>query len=141
MSDGNQLYGSGEMKRTSIRAHEGLLDAFDEFVAESSHDSRTDALRSMMRQAVDSEPESQTPLDPPEDDRLALGYQKLCRCASENGMVRPKSAESLLASALNVSKSEVKPTVLRPLANRGYLICHSNLYGHVAWEIVGWNDE
>lgn len=128
------------MKRPSIRMHEDLLEEFDEWVEHSDHDSRSKAVRALIRDAVESPPDTQTPLQPPTEERLAAAYRKLCLAASRDGIVKHETAIRICAGGSeNLSKGEVTDLVLRPLQRRGYLTREGNLYGEHAWRIVRWD--
>ena len=92
MSKGNRLHGDGEMKRPSIGVPDLLLEQFDEWANEEYGD-RSKAVRALMRDAVDSDPERSTPLHPPAEDRLADAYRKLCIAASRDGVVPHEMAQ------------------------------------------------
>jgi Arc/MetJ-type ribon-helix-helix transcriptional regulator len=139
VSVGNALKGSKEIKRPSVRIHEDLLESFDEWVEDSEHDSRSKAIRALMREAVDDSPEAATPLQPPAEERLAAPYRKLCRAASRDGLVPHQTALRVCAGGPeNLSKGEVTDLVLRPLQRRGYLTREGNIYGESAWRLVRW---
>jgi hypothetical protein len=129
------------MKRPSIGVPGHLLEDFDEW-AEEHHGDRSKAVRALMRTAVDSEPEPDTPLHPPAEERLAEPYRKLCFAASRDGVVPHEAAKNVCTNGPeNLSKQEVTRLVLRPLNQRGYLKCRQSISGtelSTAWKIVGW---
>jgi len=136
---GNALKGSDEIKRPSVRIHEDLLSTFDEWVEESEHDSRSKAIRALMREAVDDSPAAATPLQPPAEERLAAPYRKLVKATLRDGLVPHQMALRVCAGGPeNLSKSEVPDLVLRPLQRRGYLSRECNIYGEAAWRLVRW---
>ena len=122
---------------------EGLVDEFDDWVDRGDRfDSRSEAIRGLMRNAVGSTPEYVTPLEPPRNERLARGYKRLCQAANKNGVVRRDSARKACTNGpQNLSKQEVDALVLEPLDRRGYITLQSNLYGDSAWKIVGWDTD
>lgn len=125
----------------SFQANEDLVENFDEWVDASEYSSRSEALRKLMAQASDSDPDTGTPLVPPREERLATAYKRLCDYANQNGIVRDEAAKSGLASVLNLGKTEIQYAVLRKLCRRGYLRRRNNIYGDSAWKIVGWSDD
>jgi len=142
---GNTLKGESEMKSPSVRVQEDLLAEFDEW-ADKNYGSRSKALRTFMRDAVDGgvEEEDLTPLQPPREDLLAESYRKLCafarRSGSTGGVVKDSTARRICAGGSDgLSKEDVDTSILRPLQRRGYLIRQSNVYGESAWRLNGWD--
>lgn len=125
----------------SFSADEGLVDRFDGWVEDSQYDNRSEALRTIMSQTVEQPVDRGTPLVPPTDERLSTAYVRLVDAANRNGIVRDDFAKTVVSSALSMSKQEVEPVVLRKLRERNYLRRQADLYGYVAWEIVGWSDD
>jgi Arc/MetJ-type ribon-helix-helix transcriptional regulator len=125
----------------SFQADERLVDSFDDWVEDSTYDSRSEALRQLMAEASESTPDTGTPLAPPSEERLATAYERLCDYANRNGWVRDEAAKSGLASVLNLGKSEVQHAVLKKLSRRGYVRRQNNVYGDASWKIVGWDDD
>ncbi|ACV46627.1 ribbon-helix-helix domain-containing protein [Halomicrobium mukohataei] len=122
----------------SFSADDDLVDAFDSWVEESQYGSRSEALRTLMAQTCDTEHDNTTPLAPPQDDRLGTAYKRLCEHASPEGYVRGSVALTLLASVLNIPKSEIRTQVLRKLHKRGYLRRQNNVYGDTSYQLMGW---
>lgn len=122
---------------------EDLVDEFDDWVDRGNRfDSRSDAIRGLMRKAIGGTPEYVTPLEPPRNDRLARGYKRLCQASNANGVVRRDTAQKACTNGpQNLSKEEVDALVLKPLDRRGYITLQSNLYGDSAWKIVGWETD
>jgi Arc/MetJ-type ribon-helix-helix transcriptional regulator len=125
----------------SLKADGELVESFDEWVDGSRYDSRSAALRGLMREAAEGSPDTGTPLVPPsDDDLLETAYRKLCRASNDDGVIKADRARRVLAGgAENLSKSDVTDMVLLPLRSRGYLSRRANLRGDVAWKIVGWD--
>jgi hypothetical protein len=125
----------------SLKADEELVDSFDEWVEGSRFDSRSAALRGLMRDATDRPLDTGTPLVPPDDELLGESYRKLCRASTGDGVIKHERARRVLAGGPeNLSKSDVLDMVLRPLHRRGYLLRRANLYGATAWKLVGWDE-
>jgi hypothetical protein len=78
----------------SFQADEELVENFDEWVEQSQYGNRSEALRTLMAQASDSDPDTGTPLVPPSEDRLATAYKRLCDYANQNGVVRHDAAKA-----------------------------------------------
>lgn len=123
----------------SLQASPDLVDQFDEWVADSEYANRSEALRQLMREAAEAPTLRGTPLVPPSDDQLATAYQRLCAVANDDGIVRSKTADSVLAAMLGVSATEVESLVLKPLQERRYIFQRSDVYGNHAWKINGWD--
>lgn len=122
---------------------EPLIEDFDDWIARGDRfESRSEAIRALMGQAIGGTPEYVTPLEPPKNERLARGYKRLCQAANSNGIVRPKTAKKACTNGpQNLNKKEVDALVLRPLNRRGYLNLQGNVYGDFAWKIVGWETD
>lgn len=119
----NQLHQGEEQRRkqVKIRAPERLVEEFDEWCDEQGQ-SRSEALRQAMTDSVERTVEWQTPLQPPADDeQLADAYRRLCALASRDGLIPAETAETALASALNMDKTSVRRAALVPLDKRGYI--------------------
>lgn len=136
-----QIHREGQRKKqVKIRVDADLVDEFDEWCSGKDM-SRSEALRTHMRVCVADTAEWDTPLEPPtDDDRLERAYRRLCAIANDDGVLREKTATSILASVLGISKGETKPMVLKPLLKRGYLTSQSNVYGDTSIHVVGWTD-
>lgn len=121
---------------------EELIAEFDDWWEQSDYDSRSQAIRGVMREAVDGPVETTTPLVPPDEDRLEWGYRKLCAAANGSGVIKTKRAKRVCSNGPeNLTKEEVPDLVLHPLRRRGYVRRLSNLYGAESWAIVGWEDQ
>lgn len=130
---------SQRKKQVKFRAPEDVVEEFDEWCDERDI-SRAEALRAHLNSCVNGGQEYDTPRQPPTDDeRLATAYRRLCAVANSDGIVRDRTATSILASVLGISKGETKAMALKPLSKRGYLIHESNLYGATAYRIAGWD--
>ena len=119
-----------------------LLEQFDEWWGNADEiESRSEALRQLMRDAVGTPTYTSTPLAPPTDDEtLEYGYRQLCRAANKDGIVREETALQVCCGGpRNLSKDEVKPLVLHKLADKGYLRFTSDFYGTNRIKLNGWN--
>lgn len=115
-----------------------LVETFDEWVEQSRYESRSEALRDLMRQAVGNRPEFETPLEPPRDDALNHAYKRLVDAANNHGTIRHETALRVCTNGpRNLSKPEVEGLVLNNLRRRGYLQRLANLYGDAAWKLRG----
>ena len=124
-------------KQVKIHADEEIVDNFDEG---SEYDNRSEALRSLMVEASSQSAEThQTPLSPPDHDDLATAYRRLASVANRDGVVRRGTAQTVLTSVLNITKSEVGPMFLKPLTKRGSLQMQGNTYGDVSYKLAGWS--
>lgn len=130
---------SQRKKQVKFRAPEDVVEAFDEWCDERDQ-SRAEALRTHLQACVNGAREYDTPRQPPADDeKLDTAYRRLCGVANGDGIVRERTATSILASVLGISKTETKPMALKPLVKRGYLTRESNVYGATAYRISGWD--
>lgn len=136
-----QIHDEGQRKKqVKIRADAELVEQFDEWCDEREQ-TRSDALRAHMRAVVSGSREYDTPRMPPTDnERLEAAYKRLCAVANSNGVVREETATAVLAAILGISKTETKPTVIKPLNKRGYLRQQSNAYGDTSYHIAGWSE-
>jgi len=124
----------------SLQADSGLVDDFDEWVAGSDYSNRSEALRALMRDAAERPTDHDTPLRPPVEEDLEKSYRVLCDLANKDGIVRDKTAKSVLASRLGIDQNEVMPMILKKLHRRNYLRRQSNLQGSVTWKLNGWEE-
>jgi hypothetical protein len=84
--------------------------------------------------------EFETPLQPPQDDRLAWGYRRLVDVANDEGVVRDETAKRACSGGKHgLSKDEVISYIIKPLYRRNYIRKMSDLYGNRSWNIRGWD--
>jgi hypothetical protein len=136
MGRGNTLAGAEKTKRPSFTCSERLLDAFDEWVEQSDHGSRSEALKSLMKDAVAGGVSHDTPREPPAEEPLRTGYQKLVNAANADGWIRHDQAVIILSSnGIGVTKKTASGQVIKPLCRRGYLRRSCNIEGDTSYRI------
>jgi Arc/MetJ-type ribon-helix-helix transcriptional regulator len=121
MGEGNQLAGSGESAgRKTISAPTHLWESFDDVWRESDRwDNRSEAIRDLMRSAVEA-PHSTNDRVPPTDDQdLADAYETLCS-VSRGEWVPEEVVLTELSQEQGEKKEVVRGTIIRPLVDRGY---------------------
>lgn len=142
---GNTLAGADREQKISLRADPDLVDEFDEW-AEDTHGSRSAAIRSLMRSAVDGVADYSTPRQPPTEDLLAEAYRRLVDVAratgSQEGYIRESTARRVCSGGrAGLSKDDARDRLLKPLSKRGYLRRVGNVHGDTSYQILGWSDE
>lgn len=131
---------SGSGTSVSVKVNGDLLAAFDEWWQSGKYESRSEALRALVRGAVNGHVDTSAPLQPPADDLLAYGYERLVAVANPDGIIRDDTARKACTNGpRNLSKEEVPAMVLKPLTRRGYVTRLSNIYGHTSWKLHGWD--
>jgi len=130
----------GRRKQVRFRAGQALVETFDDWVEDSEHSSRSEALRHAMRRLMGGADTGRAPLVPPTDDRLRTAYLRLVDVANADGIVTHDLALNVLATTLG----EQQQVVTRPigdLSEMGYLRQKTNAYGGHAWKLTGWERE
>lgn len=112
----------------SFRLNKGTWDAFEE-VADGLGESRAELLRQYVNRRVDAANAEETDeRQPPEDDPLRSAWLVLSRYSGE--WVRWRHVESEIAQATARPKDILWGTVVKPLAERGYVRPHAGVYEH-----------
>lgn len=118
-----------------IRCPEKLVSDFDEFVTEhDEYSSRSEALRSLMRQEIGTT-DNDLPREPPKDDQLRAAYVRIVEMAGQSGTLPHDLITTELASDLGMSQKLVEHQIIHKLRRRGYLKQIANLYGRRAWQV------
>ncbi|WP_159900723.1 hypothetical protein [Salinirussus salinus] len=130
-----------QSRRTQVkfRADKELVDAFDDYVDSSEHDSRAQALRSAMRQAMGAAEPDRAPLQPPADERLRTTYLALVDIANADGEITHELAVEELKQQLGAQDRMVNRR-LKALSQDGYLLRLTSVYGGDAWRLAGQED-
>lgn len=131
----------GRRKQVKFRVDGDLLDAFDDWVDESNHSSRSDALRAGMRRLLGAVDETDAPRHPPIDEPERTAYLTLLSICNADGLVRHELAVTELSSKLCRTKPMAE-SQLTKLRRRGYLAARSNWQGtERAWKLRGYRTE
>ena len=128
---------SGRSTQVRVRVDEELLETYDDAVEESDFGSRSEALRSGMREFIGADYGGSTPLEPPKEEPLRTAYIKLCELANADGVIRHDIAENELSTMLGKRARTVNHSVLGKLRSRGYLHHVANVYGDRSWGLTG----
>ena len=136
-----RMNSEGGRATISLRLDGDLTERLDDWWEESDKfDSRSDAIRHAIREAIDGPPASETPMQPPQDDPdLERAYKRMYRAANTDGIL-PKHAAVRIAvqgSRQNLSKEEANPMILRPLKKRGYIRELGDWHGNTAIKLNG----
>lgn len=119
-----------------------ILEEFDEWVEKSDYESRSEALREVMRDASGGSAHFETPLRPPTEEDLEWAYRRLCQVASQHGVVRGDTAKRVCSGGRpGYSKEEAQALLIHKLHRRNYIRQISDSQGrNTAWKLVGWSE-
>jgi Arc/MetJ-type ribon-helix-helix transcriptional regulator len=136
MGNGNDLAGSEQMKRTSVRMHASLIDEIDNIVEESEQfGSRNEVFATLAEQFANRHNGDAPTVDrePPAEEDLRTGYKALRRLSRGRDSWLPEDvALSELAQQTSRSTESARRTILLPLCRRGYVQRRSDLTGYTA---------
>ncbi len=105
----------------SAKVPEPLKQDFRE-ACDQRGETMTAVIEEKMAEAVDEELGAGSADPLPDEPELANAYRSLRRSANpDNGRLKTDQAESIAAQSARVNSDFVRSTVLKPLANRGYI--------------------
>ncbi|WP_255195262.1 ribbon-helix-helix domain-containing protein [Halorarius litoreus] len=117
---GKTIPGSEREKKVTVRVPQDLADEYDARCDQLGV-SRSESVRTHMRQAVDAPDEDTGGRVPPSEDDLARTYEALLKLTGPGGgFLRDDRAKQAIAQALGVDKGQAWALVRR-LRERGYV--------------------
>jgi hypothetical protein len=129
---------SNRRKQVKFRADAELVEQLDNQTGDRN---RSDVLRELIRDRVESDESEDTPLVPPTDETLRTAYLALCEVANRSGVVRWDAGLSVLSSRLGLGKKEIEHIVIKKLHRAGYISRLSSFdQSDRAMRLNGWDE-
>jgi len=119
-----QPFGHTEHDRKTqvkFRVSESIVEQFDKMIEGDEYESRSDALRVLMKREIGTSEEQAAPRDPPVEPDMRDAYLRLISLASADGVVSHEIATQELAVTQQIPERLVERRLLSHLRERGYL--------------------